>query len=253
MIFRIDTHVHSEKSFDSEQSLNIIAAEAKKKGIDGVCICDHNIPFVDSTVIDGVMIFGGIEISTEYGHVLGLFIKEHVGPIRSYDEAISRIKDAGGIAVLAHPYENGKISKEYLDERLDNLVYMLDGIEVVNSRATQYVKRANEYALEAAERNNRPRFAGSDAHLPSEVGSAYAELEVEEKSEEAVRAALLADTARIFTTGTVKRKNVIKSQYIKCKKSADRAKAYRKLVPRAIKGMAYELFRPEKRELREFK
>ena len=253
MIFRIDTHVHSEKSFDSLQSLKIIAAEAKKKGIDGICICDHNIPFVDSAVIDGVMIFGGIEISTEYGHLLGLFIKEPVVPIRSYDEAVARIKDAGGIAVLAHPYENGKVSKDYLDERLDNLAYMLDGIEVVNSRATQYVRHANKYALEAAERTAKPRFAGSDAHLPEEIGSAYAEIEIEERSEEAVRAALLANTAKIFTTGTVRRRNVVKSQYIKYLKSANRAKAYRKFMLRAVKGMAYELLRPEKRELREFK
>lgn len=253
MIFRIDTHVHSEKSFDSVQSLKIIAAEAKKKGINGVCICDHNIPFTDSAVIDDVMIFGGIELSTEYGHVLGLFIKEPVVPIRSFDDAIARIKEAGGIAVLAHPYENGKISRDFLDERLDGLAYMLDGIEVVNSRATQYVKRANEYALEAAERNNKPRFAGSDAHVPAEVGSAYAELDVMEKSEEAIRAALLSDSAKIFTTGTVRRKNVVRSQYIKYLKSSNRAKAYRKFIRRAIKEMAYELFRPEKRELREFK
>ncbi len=253
MLFRIDTHVHSEKSFDSLQSLKIIAAEAKKKGIDGVCICDHNISFTDATEIDGVMIMNGIEVSTEYGHVLGLFIKEPITPIRSFDEAVARIKDAGGIAVLAHPYENGRISRDDLDERLDNLAYMLDGIEVVNSRATQYVKKANKYALEAANRNDKPRFAGSDAHIPSEVGSAYAELEIEEKSEAAVRAALLSNSAKIFTSGTVRRKNVVRSQYIKYLKSANRAKAYRKFLRRAIKGLAYELFRPEKRELREFK
>ena len=253
MIFKIDTHVHSEKSFDSLQSLKIIAAEAKKKGIDGVCICDHNISFTDSTEIDGIMIMNGIEVSTEYGHVLGLFIKKPVAPIRSFDEAISRIKNAGGIAVYAHPYENPKASKSDLDDRLDNTVYMLDGIEVVNSRATQYVKRANEYALDAAKRNNKPRFAGSDAHIPCEIGSSYAEIEIEERSEEAIRAALLANSAKIYTTGTVRRVNVVKSQYIKYLKSANRKKAHRKFVLRAIKGMVYEIFCPEKRELREFK
>ncbi len=253
MIFKIDTHVHSEKSFDSLQSLKLIAAEAKKKGIDGVCICDHNIPFTDTTEIDGVMIFGGIEVSTEYGHVLGLFIKEPIKPTRSFDEAVARIKNAGGIAVFAHPYENGKVLKSTLDRRLDDIAYMLDGIEVVNSRATQYVKKANEYALEGAKRNNKPRFAGSDSHMPPEIGSSYAELEVEERSEEAVRAALLADSARIFTTGTVNRRNVVRSQYIKYLKSANRSNAYYKFLRRAIKGMVYEIFRPEKRDLREFK
>ena len=253
MIFRIDTHVHSENSFDSLQTLQIIAAEAKKKGIDGVCICDHNIPFCDQTEIDGVMIFGGIEVSTEYGHLLGLFIKEPVIPTRSFDEAVARIKEAGGLAVFAHPFENEKLHKAHIDERIDNVAYMLNGIEVVNSRATQYKKNANKYALEAAERNNKPRFAGSDAHLPREIGSAYAELEIVERSEEAIRAALLENTAKIFTTGTVKRRDVVRSQYIKYLKSANRANAYRKFMRRALKGMVYEIFRPEKRELREFK
>lgn len=252
MIFKIDTHVHSEKSFDSKQSLKEIAAACKKNGIDGVCICDHNISFTDPCEIDGVMIMSGIEISTEYGHLLGLFIKSEVKPIRSFDEAVARIKDAGGIAVLAHPYENGKITKDYIDKRINDIVYMLDGIEAVNSRATQYVKQANKYALDAANLHGKPRFAGSDAHLPCEIGSSYAEIEADERTFDAVCEGLLKNTAKLYTKGTVRRINVVKSQYIKLKKSGFKPKNTYKFALRAIKGIVYELLRPEKREMREF-
>ena len=41
MKLKIDFHVHSQKSFDSDMSLPQIIDIARKKGLDGICICDH--------------------------------------------------------------------------------------------------------------------------------------------------------------------------------------------------------------------
>ncbi len=251
MQINIDTHVHSEASFDSEQSINDIVSACIKRNIQAVCICDHDISYSGPAVIDGVIIIPAIEISTDRGHLLGLFLNSPVKPVKDFKKAAQRIHDAGGITVLAHPYERHHVPKAENDLILEEIHEHLDGIEAVNSRATQYERYANKYALEAAARYDLPTFAGSDGHISSEVGGSYVSVDIDEKSIDAIKNALLSNNSAIFTNGTVKRVNLIKSQYIKVKKAPNRPKQLVKLVFRAAKAVIYEIIRPEKRYLRE--
>jgi predicted metal-dependent phosphoesterase TrpH len=46
----------------------------------------------------------------------------------------------------------------------------VDWLEVINSRST---KKQNSMAMELSETLNKPKTAGSDAHLYSEIGTSY--------------------------------------------------------------------------------
>ena len=80
------------------------------------------------------------------------------------DESIKLIKDAGGIAVLAHPITL-KRSKEELDNLVGQLVgYGLEGIEVYHSEHSQ--ENCEEY-LKLADKYNLLISGGSDYHGPN--------------------------------------------------------------------------------------
>jgi predicted metal-dependent phosphoesterase TrpH len=88
----------------------------------------------------------------------------------------ARLQDA--FIILAHPYRiRGKIPT-------DALLQSVDAIEVYNARSA-YLRNyfeANALAIKAAEKFGKPIVAGSDAHLPMEIGNGYLELDCERES-----------------------------------------------------------------------
>lgn len=242
----LDMHVHSEKSFDSRQTLEAIVSECKRKGIDGVCICDHDASRVGLTHVDGVLVLGGVELSTEYGHLLGYLIDDTVEPTRDFHKALERIRAAHGIAVLAHPFERVRDPRETVDARIDETAALFDGIEVENARGAQFVFRANEYARAAAKRVGARTFAGSDAHLTHEVGNAYIELELDaERLEDITREMLFEALKRGHVTAHMAREsarlNTAKSQFIRMKKTHASAKRRCRCFVYAAKCCVYDL------------
>ncbi len=223
MRLKLDMHVHTCQSFDSVQTIEQIVAVCKQKGIDGVCICDHNVSRNSGIeIIDGVLIIPGVELGTIEGHVLGYCIESEAGYAKSLDRAIDNVKAAGGLAVLAHPYERQCDSRESIDKLINELTCKLDGIEVANARADMFVRSANTYARAAAMINRKPVFGGSDAHLPHEVGGAYTELDIDCDSIygltlDKLREALVNNGADATLASRSKCVNAAKSQYIRMK------------------------------------
>ena len=74
----LDLHLHSKASFDGRMGIEEIAALAKARGLDGVAICDHDVVYTGPTEVDGVLILPGVEFSTEYGHLLALFLSREI-------------------------------------------------------------------------------------------------------------------------------------------------------------------------------
>ncbi len=240
MILKLDTHVHSEKSFDCAQSLEEIAKACKEIGTHGAVICDHDIARTELEIIDGILILPGIEISTEHGHLLGLFINDKLEPTRDFEEAVNRIHAAGGLAVLAHPFENRRLTNEFINERIDKLADMLDGIECANGRAPLFVERANEYAYAAAKRLGLAQFGGSDAHTPVEVGKTYTEIEIDTDSIENITIDDLRKAFRSGTSATVYGKippksSLVKSQFIRHRKNKSSLKKWIKHIAMIVR------------------
>jgi len=168
LTLKIDLHVHTICSYDSLITSEDLIFYAKKRGLDGVAITDHDR-------IDGALkiaketdflIVPGIEISSLNGHIIGLNVNELVPPKLSVDETLDRIHAAGGIAVACHPITFFKESlKAHISSRFD-------AIEVINSTSfpSNYSVRRSE---EIASRLGIARVAGSDAHYGPEIGYAY--------------------------------------------------------------------------------
>ena len=167
---KFDLHIHTARSHDSKAALAAIAKSAKEKGIDGIAICDHN-EFYEGPIPKDLILLRGCEYSTPFGHLLGIGMERKVENT-DFPQLIEQIHSAGGIAILAHPYEHLKYA-----EKLDEIASLLDGVEIFNARATRKNKAANEQAFAFARKHQLPIFAGSDAHTPSEVGRGYIEIE----------------------------------------------------------------------------
>lgn len=157
----LDLHIHSSYSFDSYSKVSDILKNAKKKGLGGLAITDHNtikgsLEALKSS--DDQIIICGSEIGTEIGDIIGLFINEEIKSRLSF-EVIDEINDQGGLAVLAHPFKRRKSLNE-------EIIKKIDAIEVFNSRAA----KTNENARKIADDYGLPVTAGSDSHFCFEIG-----------------------------------------------------------------------------------
>ena len=142
MELRLDLHIHSERSFDGCMSLSEIVALARERGLNGVAICDHDRVLDEVPEFDDFLVIPATEVSTERGHLLGLFVREPI-ETRKFSESVTAIHAQGGLAVIAHPFEHSTDAN-----RLDDVMSRLDGVEIWNSRADRKNKSANAMADE---------------------------------------------------------------------------------------------------------
>lgn len=170
--------------------LEQIAALARARGLCGVAVCDHDHTLLTAPAFDDVLLIPGVEVSTQFGHLLGLFL---TAPVQTKDfyAAVAAIQEQGGLAVLAHPFEHSRDAA-----RLAPIAPLLDGLEVFNSRATRKISDANDRAAAFAAAHGLRIFGGSDAHRPQEVGNGYTIVQAEACTLPALKAALLREGAR---------------------------------------------------------
>ncbi len=179
MSYHIDLHCHSWFSGDGVSSPESLIASARKKGLHGFALTDHDtsdgfryllekgLARGDGLPVDDFLIIPGVEVSTAEGHLLCLGVMlpylKHTPAI----EVCKLVHDAGGVAIPAHPYDRFRAGiRESVLETLE-----IDGLEVFNAATT--LKRFNEMAFQYATEKGHPKTAGSDAHHEGAVGTAY--------------------------------------------------------------------------------
>ena len=165
---QLDLHCHTEASFDSRMTVDKIADIARARGLDAIAITDHNTFAVARDLPgepqQGLHFIRGIEVGTDRGDVLGLFLEAEI-TTTDFCRAVDAIHEQGGLAILAHPF---KWTQRLADDTLDRV----DGIEVYNARG-QGFSRWNSNDLARHLWTLRPELiptAGSDAHLYAEIG-----------------------------------------------------------------------------------
>ncbi len=183
MKVKIDLHIHTCYSYDGLITPQELVFYARKHGLDGVAITDHNR-------IDGALkiakethflIIPSIEISSRSGHIVGLNLTEPVPRDLSVEETIDRIHELGGLAVACHP-------RAFLKSSLKgNVSQKFDAVEVINASAFPF-KRSVKQAQKIASSLELAQVAGSDAHYAPEIGFAYTTVEAEPDIEEIVKA-----------------------------------------------------------------
>lgn len=165
----IDMHMH-EKTFsaDSFLSLDEMVTNAREKGLDGICITDHDsiglreqaARYSEQT---GFPIFVGVEYYSLEGDIVAFGIDKLPEGRISAQAFIDYVKEKGGICFSAHPFRsNDRGLKENL-----TAVSGLDGIEVLNGSTSP---EANQKAHDYAKKLGLQTIGASDCHTVDKIG-----------------------------------------------------------------------------------
>jgi hypothetical protein len=109
------------------------------------------------------LVLEGIEVRCIEGDVLVFGYNGDLTGGISIQDLIIEIKKEDGIIIPVHPFRWGVPS-------IGDLIYELDGIEVIEVLNGNVSDKTNKKAEEAAKRLNLKRVGGSDAHIIENVG-----------------------------------------------------------------------------------
>lgn len=191
-----DLHLHTFFSHDAVGSPEAMIAAAKKKGLSGIAITDHDtcegVEYLrrkglirdDGEAVEGFLIVPGVEVSTREGHLLCLGTTLPYMKRKPAVEVVSAIQERGGIAIAPHAYDRFRagIREEILND-LD-----LAAVETFNAAVS--MKCFNTHASHYAQRRGLPQTAASDAHHAAAVGVSSTSYELPTLSQNALLAAI---------------------------------------------------------------
>ena len=187
----VDLHIHSCES-DGEMTPYEIVEQAKRKGKKYIAISDHNTidAYLSTNILKEEIIIPAVEFDCLYKgvliHILGyginidneeiksLYSKNNIGKkmnlyrllkLRNPQTVIEKIKNAGGIAVLAHPACCWCIN---IDSFTKDLVNMgLEGIEIYYPyRGLRGILKFHSKSriIKIAEKYSLIKTGGTDSH-----------------------------------------------------------------------------------------
>ena len=175
---RVDMHSHTMFSGDSTTTLDEIVEAVTDAGIDVLCVTDHNAIEGASRLtraLEGTCrIIVGEEVRTHTGEIIGLFLREKISFGANAADTARQIRDQGGIVYVPHPFD--PMRRNLAEQSLIELTKagLVDAIEVHNSKTS--LQSLNRKAREFAEFHDVAMGAGSDAHVPLALGSAFVEM-----------------------------------------------------------------------------
>ena len=168
-----DIHLHSTFS-DGMSEMRKIFEAAKRKGLDGLVVTDHDTTAHQKKAEEmgreyGIETLPGIEISTMFGDIIAIGIEEV--PTGDAEEIIDEIHSMGGVAIAAHPFGGyWEVSFAEMPEFLS----LFDAWEILNGGVS---REGNMRALEFGLKNKVVGTAGSDSHYHEDVGSCFVVVE----------------------------------------------------------------------------
>lgn len=165
----VDMHLHAlPHSTDSFITLEQIVTLAKEKGLDAVCLTDHDSmggkDFAEeySRKMD-FPIFVGLEYYSLQGDIttwgIDTFPNRRIGA----QPYIDQVNEAKGFCVACHPFRN---NNRGLEENL-GWIKGLHGVEVLNGSTPM---ETNRIALRWCRELGLQPIGGSDAHVVRQVG-----------------------------------------------------------------------------------
>ena len=176
---KADIHIHSDHSDGLASIPEIMEYVAHSTDLRVIAITDHN-------TIEGALfarslselydfeVVVGSEVSSEAGHVLGLFIEEDVRAGMTVRDTIRAIEEQGGVAVIPHPFSAkgvfGPRGQSLFASAANEMAF--HAFEVYNS--LPFLVWANSIAAKSlAGGHGIAATGGSDAHVLQAVGNGY--------------------------------------------------------------------------------
>lgn len=175
----IDLHVHtSPASPCSSAPVDALIEEAKRIGLDGICLTDHNYLWRPEEVEalsqrHGFLVLRGNEVTTDQGDILVFGLEEDIREIIRLETLREKVLRAGGVMIVAHPFRGflvfgaGDLGLTPERARERPLFNHVDAVEVLNGKVTD---KENNLAFQVAAGLGLQTTGGSDAHDVSEVG-----------------------------------------------------------------------------------
>ncbi|MBU2647635.1 PHP domain-containing protein [bacterium] len=177
---KIDLHLHTKpRSQCSYIDPADLIAEAKKIGLDGFCLTEHQVLWDKDAVRElagesGLKIFRGNEITTAQGDVLVFGLEKDIQGIITIQELHQEVQAAGAYSILAHPFRGFKtFGVTDLQMSVDQAarkkaLQYVDAVEIRNGKVSP---QDNEMAQKVAEKLGLPGTGGSDAHNLDDIGT----------------------------------------------------------------------------------
>jgi len=169
--FAIDLHVHTSRS-DGTAEPYYMVKYARKLGLDGIAITDHDTAVSEDDIENiqeklGIsMIIPGVESSSLQGHLIILGVYEAPEKHLHVRDVIKFARKRNGLIVIPHPFDFLRSGVGHIAAHLK-----ADAIEVYNGGTLFEIFNSMAYNL--ALKLDLPVVAGSDAHDPLELGSAF--------------------------------------------------------------------------------
>ena len=184
---RFDLHIHTEISACSNLPVSDLLAVARQRGLDGICITDHDTTEVRKHIRegiqpDGLCVIVGMEYETPDGDFLIFGPTEEIEIGLSAPQMLDKLHRRGGVAIAAHPQRNWRPTQEYV---------VRDGhctiIETLNGRNGDL---ENLRSLFWCDKYRVKATGGSDAHTVGEIGKIVTEFQRPIKSRQELIQAL---------------------------------------------------------------
>ncbi len=165
----VDMHLHVlPHSTDSFITLEQAVACAKARGLDAICVTDHDSMGLreyaaDFTRQTGFPVFVGVEFFSLQGDITAYGIKSFPACRVSAQNFIDLVNAQGGFCSACHPFRN---NNRGLEENLGK-VQGLHAVEVLNGSTPM---ETNRVALDWCRKLGLKTIGSSDAHVEKQVG-----------------------------------------------------------------------------------
>ena len=172
----IDLHTHTRfgsncSYLDPEE----LVRGAKRLGLDGICITEHNLCWEKAAIQrlsqdNGILVLGGVEVSTDLGEVLVFGVYQPLWRVGSARELRELVDQAGGVMIASHPFRvdvlfNRAPDVEEVCRR--EIFELVDAVEVFNGRA---IGPEIDFGCQVLGKLKLRGVGGSDAHAQHAIG-----------------------------------------------------------------------------------